>query len=88
MTVISDTHKQKEQRNRKEKTRRHLVRAQAKTQNRETVLRHGARRRSRPNPTLEKTKTARASSREFSFLCKQRRWRREGSGSALFPDKR
>ena len=41
VTVISDTHKQKEQRNRKEKTRRHLVRAQAKTQNRETVLRHG-----------------------------------------------
>ena len=66
MTVISDTHKQKEQRNRKEKTRRHLVRAQAKNQNRETVLRHGGAPPFEANPTLEKT--ARASSREFSFL--------------------
>ena len=52
MTVISDTHKQKEQRNRKEKSERHLVRAQAKTQNRGTVLRHGrAAVRGQPGPT-------------------------------------
>ena len=50
MTVISEAHKQKEQRNRKEKTRRHLVRAQAKTQNRGTVLRHEGAPQSRPTP--------------------------------------
>ena len=45
MTVTSelhDTHKQKEQRNRKEKRRRPPSEgAQAKTQNRKTVIRHG-----------------------------------------------
>ena len=39
---LHDTHKQKEQRNRKEKRRRPPSEgAQAKTQNRKTVLRHG-----------------------------------------------
>ena len=39
--VSSDTHKQKEQRNRKEKRRLHPLGAQAETQDWKTVLRHG-----------------------------------------------
>ena len=41
VTVTSDTHKQREQRNRKEKRNLHPSEAQTKTEHKMMVLRHG-----------------------------------------------